>query len=361
MVSCGLVGMPNVGKSTVFCALTRATAEVSSYPFCTIEVNKAVVPVSDERLERVGEIFDQETRTPAQAEFIDIAGLVRGAHQGHGLGNQFLANIRQCDAILHVVRCFDRPDVAHVDGAVDAVRDVEVVNLELILADLGTVERRRQKRKKGMTPEQIALEQGLLDKLAEAFDQEKPARALEYTREEQEILAGLFLLTMKPTLIVANVDEDDILADGPELARLRTWAKQHGEQLVPISAQLEHDVAELDNEEARDFVEEMGLPELGVEKVVHAAYRLLNLVTFFTAVGKEARAWPIRRGSTAERAAAKVHTDMAKGFNKAEVIGFEELARIGSWQQAREKGAVRTEGRDYVVKDGDVMHFRFGS
>ena len=361
MVSCGLVGMPNVGKSTLFCALTKATAEVSSYPFCTIDVNKAVVPVPDERLARVGEIFGQDVQTPAQMEFIDIAGLVRGAHQGHGLGNQFLAYVRQCDAILHVVRCFDQPEVAHVHGVVDAVRDVEVVNLELILADLGTVERRRQKRHKGMTPEEIGLEERLLAKLAQAFDQGQPARAVRYDPEERGVLEGLFLLTLKPTLIVANVGEDDILADGPELARLKAWAQQHGERLLPISARLEHDVGELDADEARDFEEEMGLPELGLGKVVEAAYGLLDLVTFFTAVGKEAKAWPVPRGTTGVEAAAKVHTDMARGFNKADVIGLAELSAIGSWTRARETGAVRSEGREYVVKDGDVIHFKFGS
>ena len=360
MLSCGLVGMPNAGKSTVFCALTKAQAEVSSYPFCTIEPNAAVVAVPDPRLDRLGEIFEQDERLPAPIEFIDIAGLVRGAHQGHGLGNQFLARVRECDAILHVVRCFRRADVPHVDGLVDAVRDAETVSVELALADLQTVQRRRDRRRKGMAPEQIADEEAVLGKLEAALNEGRPARSLAFAEAEREILDELFLLTAKPTLLLANVDEGDLLGPGPELVRLREWAAGWGEPMLAISARLEADIAELPGHEARDFVEEMHLPELGLTKVVQAAFGLLNLITFFTGVGRELRAWPVRQGTTAVEAAAKVHTDMAARFQKAEVIGFAELDRSGSWSQARDRGLVRNEGRQYILADGDVVHFRFG-
>ncbi len=361
MLSCGLVGMPNVGKSTVFCALTKAQAEVSSYPFCTIEPNAAVVGVPDPRLDRLGEIFDQEQRLPAQIEFIDIAGLVRGAHQGHGLGNQFLARVRECDAILHVVRCFRHADVPHVDGLVDAVRDAEAVGLELVLADLETVQRRRQKRAKGMSAEQIAAEQDLLDRLEAALDDGRPARTLSLTDAEQAVLNELFLLTAKPTLLLANVDEDDLLGEGPELSRLKAWAARRLQPLVAVSARLEADLAELPGDEARDFVDEMDLPELGLAKVVQAAFGLLDLITFFTGVGRELRAWPVPRGTTAVDAAGVIHSDMAARFNKAEVVPYADLDRVGSWAAAREQGLLRNEGRHYVLSDGDVMHFKFGT
>jgi hypothetical protein len=361
MVASGIVGVPNAGKSTLFCALSRAAAEVSTYPFCTIEANRAVVPVPDPRLDELGEIFGQESRIPTAIEFTDIAGLVRGAHQGHGLGNRFLGHIREADAILHVVRCFDRPDVPHVDGSVDAVRDVEVVNTELMLADLETVERRRQKAKRGMSLEEIQLQDAALAKLEAVLRDGRPASSVFMDAEEREVAAELFLLTMKPVLYVANVDEADMLTEGPELARLRGWAQPNGHQVIPIAARLEAEVAELAEDDATDFVEEYGLPELGLGRVVEAAYRLLDLITFFTAVGKECRAWTLKRGSTALEAAGKIHTDMAKGFQKAEVLSFDELARIGSWPEAKEKGHVRSEGREYVVQDGDVMLFRFST
>jgi hypothetical protein len=361
MVSCGIVGMPNVGKSTLFCALSKANAEVSSYPFCTIEANRAVVPVPDARLDRVGGIFEQETRIPATVEFIDIAGLVRGAHEGHGLGNQFLAHVRQVDAILHVVRCFDRPDVPHVESTVDGVRDAETVNLELALADLATVERRQQKAKRGMALDEIQLEQRTLGKLHEALSRGTAARKLSFDPEEFRVVQELFLLTMKPQLIIANVDEADVLSEGPRLMHIRDWARANGETVIPICAQLEQEVGELDVNDARAFVEEMGWPELGLERVVEASHRLLDLVTFFTAVGKECRAWTIPRGSTAQQAAGKIHTDMAKGFQKADVIAFEALDQVASWPAARDQGLIRSEGREYMVQDGDVVVFKFSA
>jgi len=361
MLASGIVGVPNAGKSTLFCALSRAAAEVSTYPFCTIEANRAVVPVPDPRLDRLGEIFGQESRIPTAIDFIDIAGLVRGAHQGHGLGNRFLGHIREVDAIIHVVRCFHRPDVPHVDGSVDAVRDVETVNTELVLADLETVERRRQKPKRGMSIEEIRLQETALDKLEAALRDGQPASTAVMDAAERPIAAELFLLTMKPTLYVANVDEADMLTEGPELAHLRRWAGSNAHEVTPIAARLEAEVAELDENDATDFVEEYGLPELGLGRVVDAAYRTLNLIRFFTAVGKECRAWTLQRGSTAVEAAGKIHTDMEKGFQKAEVIAFDDLARIGSWSQAKDSGHVRSEGRDYVVQDGDVMLFKFST
>jgi GTP-binding protein YchF len=357
--------MPNVGKSTLFCALSRVQAPVSNYPFCTIDRNQAVVPVPDPRLDRIAGIFDQQQRTPATIEFIDIAGLVQGAHRGEGLGNQFLAHIRECDAIVHVVRCFGRDDVAHVDGSVDPRRDLENVELELLLADLGTVERRleRSRERRKRDPEHFEEEQGVLERLRTALRAGQPARSLELSEHERPVVDELFLLSDKPALVVANAEEADAQVTGPDeagwCAAAEAWAAEHGWAALRVCAQIEAELAELPEGEAAEMVAALELPAAALDRLITAGYRLLDLITFFTAVGAEARAWTLRRGSTAVDAAGKIHSDMAQGFIKAEVAPYARLDEAGSWGAAREAGAVAIEGRDYVVQDGDVLIIRF--
>jgi GTP-binding protein YchF len=359
----GIVGLPNVGKSTLFNAITRAGAESANYPFCTIDPNVGVVDVPDERLERLAEMFKPQRVVPTTFQFVDIAGLVKGASRGEGLGNKFLAHIREVDAIIHVVRCFEDENITHVDGRVDPEGDIETINLELVLADLESVERRleRTSRQKKSGDKEIVKEHEALLKLREGLAEGIPARRIGLSEEERERVRHLNLLTFKKVLYAANVGEADV-ADpdaNPHVRTVRRIAEAEGAGVIPICARLEAEIAELQEEDRRQFLEELGLKASGLDRLVAAAYRLLGLITFFTAGEKEVRAWTIREGTKAPQAAGVIHSDFEKGFIRAEVIAYEDLTAAGSMAQARERGLVRLEGKDYVVQDGDVMHFRF--
>ncbi|MDN4592567.1 redox-regulated ATPase YchF [Polycladomyces subterraneus] len=360
----GIVGLPNVGKSTLFNAITRAGAESANYPFCTIDPNVGVVDVPDERLDRLAEMVKPQRVVPTHFQFTDIAGLVKGASKGEGLGNQFLSHIREVDAIIHVVRCFEDENITHVAGKVDPASDIETINLELILADLESVERRleRVSRQKKSGDKMATLQHAALIKLKEALTEGMPARRVELSDEEREAIKGtLNLLTAKKVLYAANVGEDDA-ADpwsNPYVQEVKRIADEEGAEVVPISAQLEAEIAELEGEERRQFLADLGLEQSGLDRLVAAAYQLLGLITYFTAGEKEVRAWTIRRGTKAPQAAGVIHSDFERGFIRAEVIGYEDLMAAGSLAAAREKGLLRLEGKEYVVRDGDIMHFRF--
>lgn len=363
MVRIGIVGLPNAGKSTLFNALTRGSALVASYPFTTIDPNVGVVPVPDERLDTIARLTRPEKLTPTTVEFVDIAGLVKGASRGEGLGNRFLGHIREVDAIAHVVRCFEDPDVPHVAGRLDPVSDAEAVEIELILADLETVEKRREKTArmcKGGN-KRYAEETALMDRLKSELEAGKPARLVPVSPEEREIIEGLFLLTMKPVVYVANVGEDDPKDAAGRVRALTAWAAARADRapVVAISAKIESELLSLEPGEAAEYLRELGIESSGLDRVVLAAYRVLDLITFYTTKGPETRAWTLRRGSTAYEAAGKIHTDIQRGFIKAEVVGYDELVAAGSFAQARERGLLRLEGRDYVVQDGDIILFRF--
>jgi GTP-binding protein YchF len=358
---CGIVGLPNVGKSTIFNAITSAGAEAANYPFCTIEPNIGVVAVPDPRLEALTVLVKPQKVVPTTMEFVDIAGLVKGASQGEGLGNQFLGHIRQVEAIAHIVRCFEDDNVVHVDGSLDPLRDVEVIQTELNLADLETVDKRisRTEKQAKTGDRKLQEELAVLVRVRDCLNGGRPARATGLSVEEQVVLRDLHLLTAKPILYVANVAEEDLAGDHPFVARLRTHAAAEGAELVTICGKIEAEIAELPAAEKDDFLHELGLTEAGLDQMIHAGYRLLGLITYFTAGPKEVRAWTIPDGARAPQAAGVIHTDFEKGFIRAEVIAYDDFIRARGEAGAKEKGWMRLEGKEYVVKDGDVMHFRF--
>jgi GTP-binding protein YchF len=365
MLRLGIVGLPNVGKSTLFNALTSAKALVANYPFATIEPNTGIVQVPDRRLDTLARIVSPERTVPAAVEFVDIAGLVKGASEGEGLGNQFLANIREVDAVVHVVRCFDDPDVQHVMGPVDPVRDREVINIELGLADLASVEKRLDKTARAAKSgdAQSKLEQRVLEAARDALAAGRPARAVAPSAEEAAAFRGFNLLTAKPVLYVANVGEHEIATGNAYVEALGAALERDGEtaEIVPFSAKVEAELAELDPADREEFLQSLGLTESGLDRLAHAAYHLLGLQSYFTAGEKEVRAWTIHRGDKAPAAAGVIHSDFEKGFIRAETVGYEDFVRVGGWKPAREQGLARAEGKEYVVRDGDVLLFRFSS
>ncbi|QHW32519.1 redox-regulated ATPase YchF [Paenibacillus rhizovicinus] len=359
----GIVGLPNVGKSTLFNAITQAGAESANYPFCTIDPNVGVVEVPDERLDKLTELVVPNKTVPTAFEFIDIAGIVKGASKGEGLGNKFLAHIREVDAIVHVVRCFQDDNITHVSGKVDPIGDINTINLELILADIDSVDRKIERSRKNLKggDKKVVQELETLERIKEALYNDQPARSLDLSEDEKALVRDLHLLTMKPVLYAANVSEGEAAnSDGNSFVELvREFAKAEGAEVVPISAKVEAEIAELEGEDKEMFLEELGLTESGLNRLIRAAYKLLGLYTYFTAGVQEVRAWTIRKGMKAPQAAGVIHTDFERGFIRAEVVSYDDLMAAGSMNAAKERGQLRLEGKEYIVQDGDVMHFRF--
>ena len=360
----GIVGLPNVGKSTLFNSLTKAGAESANYPFCTIDPNVGIVAVPDERLKLLGDFYHSKKVTPAVIEFVDIAGLVKGASKGEGLGNQFLANIREVDAIIHVVRCFEDENVVHVDGSIDPMRDIETINLELIFSDLEILERRIAKTTKtARMDKEAAKELEFLKKIKAHLEEGRPASTIELEDEDQEgYMKEYNLLTYEPVIYAANVSEDDLADDAqsnPHVQKVREYAEETGSEVFALCAEIEQEISELEDDEKKEFLEDLGIKQSGLEKLIVASYRILGLLSFLTAGEDETRAWTIKVGTKAPQAAGKIHSDFERGFIKAEVVNYRDLLESGSYAKAREKGLVRMEGKDYVVQDGDVILFRF--
>lgn len=358
----GIVGLPNVGKSTMFNAITNAGIECANYPFCTIEPNVGVVAVPDERLEVLTKMYNAQKTTPAIVEFVDIAGLVKGASKGEGLGNQFLSHIREVDSIVEVVRCFQDPNIVHVDGDVNPLRDIETINLELIFADLETINKKLERAKKMLKADKKYQEEiNLLERVKIALEEGKSARALEYTDEEKEILKDTFLLTMKPILYVANISEEQIEQSEKDhyINQVREYAKSEKTEVIPLCVKIEEELSKLNEQDEKEMLEALDLEESGLNKLIKASYKLLGLISFLTAGEPEVRAWTIKDGTKAPVAAGKIHSDIERGFIKAEVIAYNDLIAQGSMQNAKEKGLVRAEGKEYLMKDGDIVLFRF--
>jgi len=360
-LNCGIVGLPNVGKSTIFNAMTAAGAAAANYPFCTIDPNVGIVPLDDPRLTRLAEVSGSAEIIPATVEFVDIAGLVEGASKGEGLGNRFLAHIRETEAILHVVRCFEDSQVVHVAGGVDPRRDIATIDLELILADMESLARRKERlqKKARAGDKQAATDLALTERVLSAIEAGKTAREVPLAEEERAALRDAHLLTLKPVLFVANVAEADLGRKTPLVEQVEEVARERGAEVVVISGRIESELAQLSGEDRAAFLSELGIEEAGLSRLARAAYALLGRITYFTAGPKEARAWTIQAGTRAEQAAGVIHTDIERGFIRAEVMGFEEMDRLGSAQAVKEAGLLRLEGKDYVVQDGDVIHFRF--